>query len=54
MRNQPSCSHVAFICQFQVQDTLDGLEYLHSPEVNVCHGDLKSVRRIDILQLTDN
>lgn len=27
----------------QIQDVVDGLEYLHSRDPPICHGDLKSV-----------
>lgn len=30
-------------CSFQIQDTFEGLRYLHDRQPPVCHGDLKSV-----------
>lgn len=33
---------------FQISDVARGLEYLHSREPPICHGDLKSVSR-DVL-----
>lgn len=31
------------ICSCQIQDTFEGLHYLHTRRPPICHGDLKSV-----------